>query len=238
MQRRGTRRDRHGAAGRVGFGLLLALSTGACFGAAALGYVTFLLWPKWPGVPAAPDAPSLPITVGGILFNVPPAAIRVPLQRRPGAQARLDLAFLWPALTPPDPTLKPAISADPKPADQLFVTIAGAEEALPLTERLKTIYPRYTKPNAFAGPEGLIGVAFRDGTPYQGEDLFFAAERPEQFIVRCTRTLGTTEGSCLHERSIGAAQVTVRFPRDWLADWQRLADGMEHLIAVLRPAKS
>jgi hypothetical protein len=219
-------------------GLLIALGAGACFGAAALGYVTFLLWPRWPGPSARPDTPSLPITVGGVAFNVPPAAIRVPLQRRAGAQARLDLALLWPELTPPDPAAKPALSADPKPVDQLFVSIAGAEETLSLQERLKTIYPRYTEPNAFAGPEGLIGVAFRDGTPYQGEDLFFEAGRPEHFIVRCTRTLGMTEGSCLYERRLGAADLTVRFPRDWLKDWQRLAEGMEQLIILLRPAKN
>jgi hypothetical protein len=237
MKRRRSVRDRRKATRRVGFGVLIALSAGACLGAAALCYVAFLLWPRWPGIAAAPDAPPLPITVGGVAFNVPPAAIRVPLQRRPGAQARLDLAFLWPALTPPGPAAKPALSADPKPIDQLFVSITGAEEALSLQERLKTIYPRYTEANAFAGPDGLIGVAFRDGTPYQGEDLFFEAERPEHFIVRCTRTLGTTEGSCLYERRIGTADLTARFPRDWLAQWQNVAEGMEQLIARLRTGK-
>jgi hypothetical protein len=29
-------------------------------------------------------------------FNVPPAAIRFKVQRRPGAQARVDLTFVWP----------------------------------------------------------------------------------------------------------------------------------------------
>ena len=46
-------------------------------------------------------------SVGGVTFNVPPAAIRVPVQRQPGAQARIDLTFLWPSLTPPDPAIKP-----------------------------------------------------------------------------------------------------------------------------------
>jgi hypothetical protein len=80
----------------------------------------------------------------------------------------------------------------------------------------------------------LIGVAFRDGTPYQGEDLFFAADRPETFIVRCTREVGSTRGSCLHERRIGVAELTMRFPRDWLKDWQALANGMDHLVAMMR----
>ena len=61
--------------------------------------IAYMLWPQ--AKPVAPDAPSLPITVGGVAFNVPPAAIRFKMQRRAGAQARVDLAFLWPSLEPP-----------------------------------------------------------------------------------------------------------------------------------------
>ena len=69
-------------------GLTFALATLVILIVGGAGIVAFLLWPR--SVPVAPDAPSLPnlITVGGVLFNVPPAAIRVPLQRRPGAHGR------------------------------------------------------------------------------------------------------------------------------------------------------
>jgi hypothetical protein len=39
--------------------------------------------------------------------NVPPAAICMPLQRRPAVQRRFDLAFRWPDLTPPGVERKP-----------------------------------------------------------------------------------------------------------------------------------
>ena len=80
--------------------VVIALALGAI---AVIGYV---LWPRWPGPPIGPDAPALPITVAGVAFNVPPAAIRVPVQRRPGAHERVDLAFAWPSLEPPDPNAK------------------------------------------------------------------------------------------------------------------------------------
>ena len=67
--------------------------------------VVYMLWPAPRAI--SPDAPSLPITIGGIAFNVPPAAIRFKVQRRPGAQPRVDLTFVWPSLTPPDLTSKP-----------------------------------------------------------------------------------------------------------------------------------
>lgn len=219
------------------FGVIAAIVGTACLGIAALGYVGFLLWPRWPEAMAAvPDAPSMPISVNGVAFNVPPASVRIAMQRRPGAQVRLDLAFMWPDLTPPGPQAKPVLSDEPKPADQVFVSIVAADGTLTLDERLRTIYPRYVETNSFKGPDGLIGIAFRDGTPYQGEDLFFAADQPNTFIVRCTRAAGATPGTCLFEKRIETADLTARIPRDWLADWQTVSSGMERLIASLRPA--
>jgi hypothetical protein len=41
--------------------------------------------------------------------------------------------------------------------------------------------------------------------------------------VRCTRNrAGPVPGICLYERRIDAADVVVRFPRDWLRDWRWL----------------
>src|SRR5436309_2414987 len=60
--------------------------------------IAYMVWPT--PAPIAPDAPSIPITVGNVAFNVPPAAIRFKVQRRPGAQVRVDLSFMWPTLAP------------------------------------------------------------------------------------------------------------------------------------------
>src|SRR5215470_9495268 len=84
-------------------GLVFALAALVVLIVLAAAFVALVLWPRWPAASVAPDAPALPITVGGVLFNVPPGAVRVAMQRRPGAQDRLDLAFLWPSLAPPDP---------------------------------------------------------------------------------------------------------------------------------------
>jgi hypothetical protein len=61
--------------------------------AAAVGCVSYLLWPTWPNEPPALDVPALPVTVGGVLFEVPPAAIRAKLQRQAGQHERIDLVF-------------------------------------------------------------------------------------------------------------------------------------------------
>jgi hypothetical protein len=211
---------------------------------AAVAYIVYVLWPRWPGGPVALDAPELPITIGGVAFNVPPAAIRVAVQRRPGAHERVDLAFMWPSLKPADAPPKPAApEALPAPGaaltlDRVFITIASAGDAMAPAERLQTIYPRYAATEPASGPTGLAVLAFREGTPYQGEDLIYDANTPESFLVRCTRNgAGATPGTCLYERRIEqAADVVVRFPRDWLEDWQSVAGNIDRLIRELRPA--
>jgi len=79
-------------------------------------------------------------------------------------------------------------------------------------------------------------LAFRDGTPYQGEDLIYDAEGPG-FLVRCTRRVGPTPGTCLYERWIDTVKLVMRFPRDWLADWRAVAGNIDRLIASLRPSR-
>jgi hypothetical protein len=223
--------------------LLLPLVAFAAPALIAFVYIAYVLWPRWPGPPVGLDAPALPITIAGVAFNIPPAAIRVPVQRRPGAQERVDLAFLWPSLAPPDPNAKaPAREPGTLPLPtqtfaRLFMTIAGAGDTLAPAERVLNIYPRYVAAEARPGPGGLGIQAFRDGTPYQGEDLIYDGT-PPSFLVRCTRDrAGPTPGICLYERRIDTADIVVRFPRDWLGDWRLLAGSIDRLIASLRAAR-
>jgi hypothetical protein len=222
--------------------LLLPLVVFGAAALAAIAFIAYVLWPRWPGASVALDAPAIPITVHGVAFNVPPAAIRVPVQRRPGAHERVDLVFMWPSLEPPDPAVKPAPPPQgtlPSPTlafERLFVTIAGAGETLSPPERVRTIYPRYVAAEAAAGPGGLAVLAFRDGTPYQGEDLIYDPAPEAGFLVRCTRNgAGPTPGICLYEQRIEKVDLTVRFPREWLSDWHPVAGNIDKLITRLRP---
>src|ERR1044072_5542836 len=61
-------------------GLLFALSALVILIVLAAAFVALVLWPRWPAATLAPDAPALPITVGDVLFNVPPGAIRVAME--------------------------------------------------------------------------------------------------------------------------------------------------------------
>jgi hypothetical protein len=199
----------------------------------AATYVGYVLWPRWPDAPVALDAPSLPIVIAGVAFNIEPAAIRVPVQRRPGTLERVDLAYLWPSLLPPDPARKPTLGAPVDPNERLFVTIQSGDGTLPLMERVQTIYPRYLVAEPVAGPAGLTLRGFRDDTPYAGEELAFESLAPEHFLARCARKGVINSGTCLLERRLGKADITIRFPRDWLNDWQSVAAGIDRLVQRL-----
>jgi hypothetical protein len=231
----------------------------AVFGAlaaTATGFVGYVLWPTWPSTPVALDVPALPITIGDVLFQVPPAAIRATVQRHAGPQERLDLVFLWPSLKAPRPDGEVNGQTGGKPIDtntaddqtgsiektatgapsgRVFVTMTAMRSLLPPVERLNSIYPQYVEAKATAGTDGLAILPFRTGTPYEGEDLVYVAGNPEQFFARCSRQSGAVPGTCIHERALGAADVTMRFPRDWLNHWRDVAASFDHLIAQLHP---
>jgi hypothetical protein len=222
---------------------LLLLAGVLCCALIGCGAISFLLWPRWPGAIEGADAPTLPITIGGVVFSVPRDAIRIPLQRRPGEQERIDLAFVWPSLTPPAPT--PAAPSSPRPAedepiafDRLFVSISRADGRSG-PERMRTIYQHHVSPDAPAGPAGLAAFAFRDDSPYRGEDLFVHPEAFDRFAARCTRAgRGAMPGTCLWNRQIAGAAVALRFPRAWLDEWPGLIDKVERLLTGLLPARS
>jgi hypothetical protein len=204
---------------------------------AAIALVTYLLWPSWGTSPSSSPA-RLPVSVGATLFNVPTAAVRVKIQRHSGPQERVDLSFTYPSLEPPEAPKR--VSADTveekaQPIDRIFVSIAAHHDSLAPDARLRTIYPRYLERASTPLDDGLMLRAFRDGTPFGGEDLFLATA--PAFNARCTRD-AATPGMCLAESRIDGADLTFRFPRSWLSRWRDVAGAMDRLTAQLRGSKA
>jgi hypothetical protein len=204
---------------------------------AALAFVTYLLWPTWE-VDAAKGPARLPVSVGATLFNVPSASIRMKIQHRTGPQERIDLSFIYPSLEAPE-TPKHLTAADVddaamQPIDRIFLSIAAHHDALAPEMRARTIFPRYLDQTTTSAEDGLGMRAFREGSPYGGED-FFSASAPD-FIARCSRE-AATPGMCLSERRVEGADLTFRFPRSWLAHWHEVADAMDRLTQQLHGQK-
>ena len=221
---RDTRRDPRGH--------LVPIMLAGVIAAGAIALVAYLLWPTWtPDV--ASDPGRLPVSVGGSIFNVPPAAVRMKIQRHSGPQERVDLSFLFPSLEAPDGTKHASadIMEDAiQPIDRIFLSIAAHHDALAPETRVRTIYPRYLEQTAPPAQDGLTVRAFREGSPYSGEDLFLG-DTPA-LSARCTRD-AKTPGMCLSERRVEGADLTFRFPRSWLTHWSDVAEAMDRLTAQL-----
>jgi hypothetical protein len=221
---RDTRRDPRGH--------LIPIVLAGVIAAGAIALVAYLLWPTWTP-DAASDPGRLPVSVGGSIFNVPPAAVRMKIQRHSGPQERVDLSFLFPSLEAPDGTKHASadIMEDAiQPIDRIFLSIAAHHDALAPETRVRTIYPRYLEQTSPPAQDGLTVRAFREGSPYSGEDLYLG-DAPA-LSARCTRD-AKTPGMCLSERRVEGADLTFRFPRSWLTHWSDVAEAMDRLTAQL-----
>jgi hypothetical protein len=213
-------------------GHIVPILIGGVLAAAAVALVAYLLWPTW-GTVNARGPERLPVSVGGTVFNVPAAAIRRKIQRHSGPQERVDLGLLYPSLLPPEAPRH--VSADtvaeqPQPIDRIFLSITAHRDSLAPDMRMRTIYPRYLEQASTQVEDGLTLRAFKDGSPYAGEDMFFAAN--PQLGTRCTRD-AATPGMCIAERRIEGADLTFRFPRSWLGQWRDVAVAMERLTTQI-----
>jgi hypothetical protein len=212
---------------------MLPIMLGAAASATAIVLVAYLLWPTWePDI--ARDPARLPVSIGATLFNVPTMAVRMKIQRHTGPQERVDLSFTFPSLQAPDaPKHVSAGTVEEtamQPIDRIFLSISAHHDSLAPDTRVRTIYPRYLEQASVPGQDGLTMRAFRDGTPYGNEDLFFA--NTPALTARCTRD-AETPGMCLSERRIEGADLTFRFPRSWLAQWREVANAMDRLTVQL-----
>ena len=215
---------------------MIPVLLGCAIATGAIALIAYLLWPTW-GPEASSGPARMPMSIGGTLFNVPTAAVRMKIQRHTGPQERVDLSFAFPSLEASDAPKH--VSADTmeeavQPIDRLFLSIAAHHDTLAPDTRLRTIYPRYLEQASTPGQYGLARRAFRDGTPYSNEDLFFA--NTPALNARCTRD-AATPGMCLSERRIDGADLTFRFPRSWLAQWRDVANAMDRLTVQLHGPK-
>jgi len=214
-------------------GHTLSIAVAVVLSAGAVVLVSYLLWPTW-GTVGSNGPERLPVSIGGTLFNVPTAAIRMKIQRHSGPQERIDLNFSYPSLEPPQAqkhvSAGEVVEEMMQPIDRIFLSISDHRDSLAPEMRVRSIYPRYLEPGSAPGPDGLTLRAFRDGSPYGGEDLYFA--NTPVLTARCTRD-AKTPGMCLSDRRIDGADLTFRFPRSWLAQWQQVASAMDRLTQQL-----
>src|SRR5947209_17772695 len=66
-------------------GHLLPIASAGVIAVTAITLVAYLLWPTWE-IDSASGPARLPVSIGGTLFNVPAASIRMKIQHHSGPQ--------------------------------------------------------------------------------------------------------------------------------------------------------
>ncbi len=175
-------------------------------------------------------------TIGATALTVPSAWLRPGMSRTGGAVERLDLVIPWPD-EPADgeADAKRGTAAIEK---VVLVALTGADAALAPAQRPARLYSRFLTAEVWPNPGGLVLRRFRQGTPYEDEELYLSPPDGHAFAARCPRgvsTLPVREG-CVAEIRVGQLDAQLRFAPAQLVAWERLAEGARRVIASMSVA--
>lgn len=179
--------------------------------------------------------------VGGQTVTVDRAMIRNNELREGGAVNRLDLAVTW-------PDLKPAgVNIGEGGRDLVFIAIEDAavrkrsQDDMDPADRPVNLYARFLEQDTNTTGEGLVVRRFKNGTPYDGEELFVSSPDEREFSARCPvrKDDKGLEELCLWQIRVGGLEVHTRFARPALAQWTHLSNGVKALVQQLatRPSR-
>lgn len=188
---------------------------------------------------ARPSDPLRPvaITLGGEALRVPGAYLR-PNSRQGGAMDALEMAAHFPDFSPAGETRD--VDARTDLADRfarlVFVTVKPSDSSLDPAERPARLYARFLEATSWSHPGGLVARAFADGSPFEGDELFYLAPDGREFAARCRRPdpERKTPNTCIYDFRLGGLDVEMRFSAALLAEWESLKSGARGLIETAR----
>jgi hypothetical protein len=177
---------------------------------------------------AAPAPRFAVATVGAERLKLASAYLR---PRRDGA---VELVAFFPDFTPAGAfaDVGAATDLDDRFARLVFIGLKPADPALDPAERTVRLYQRFLDENSWSHPGGLVARAFVDGSPFEGDELFYVAPEGRDFAARCRRPdpARKTPNTCIAEFRLGDLDVDLRFAAALLSQWSALKDGALGLI--------
>ena len=162
----------------------------------------------------------------------------LPNSRRGGAMDAIELAAFYPDFSPAGNLSDVTASADldERFARTVFVTAKPSDSSLDPAERTTKLYQRFLDENSWSHPGGLVARAFVDGSPFEGDELYYVAPEGREFAARCRRPdpERKTPNTCIYDFRLGDLDVEMRFSAALLAEWAQLKAGATGLIEAAR----
>jgi hypothetical protein len=183
----------------------------------------------------APPAPRLvSVTLGAERLTVQSAYLAP--NARPGEA--LELAAFFPDFAPAgdagDVTAKTDLAE--RFARTVFVAARPADPNADPADRPARLYLRFLSDESWSHPGGLVARAFVDGSPFEGDELYYVAPDGREFAARCRRPdpERKTPNTCIYDFRLGDLDIEMRFSAALLADWVALKAGARGLIEAAR----
>jgi hypothetical protein len=191
----------------------------------------------WRMLHPARGSAAVEASVGAATLLLPGGYFR--LDSRGGGQLdKLNLVVFYPDFAPAGDLRDIAAATDlGERHDRLvFMTISPADASLDPADRPVKLYARFLDPNAWTHPGGLIARDFLPGSPFEGEELYFAAPEGREFAARCGKPdqRRSTPNFCIEDFRLNDLNVELRFSANLLAEWEKLMAGARELIERAR----
>jgi len=181
---------------------------------------------------AAPVSGFSVLTVGAERLRLASAYLR------PSRAGAVELVAFFPDFTPAGAFADVAAATDlnDRFARLVFIGLKPADPALDPAERTARLYQRFLDENSWSHPGGLVARAFVDGSPFEGDELFYVAPEGRDFAARCRRPDPSrqTPNTCIAVFRLGDLDVELRFAASLLSQWRALNEGARGLIEAAK----
>jgi len=181
--------------------------------------------------------PTRQVFVGATRFTLLSGYLR-PSSRDGGRLDRLDVAAFFPDCAPAGDVadVNGASDLGERFEKLVFITIKPEDSNLDPADRPAKLYARFLESDEWSHPGGLLARAFQDGSPFEGQELYFVAPEGRDFAARCGRpdSARKTPNSCVYDFRLDGLDVELRFSAAILSEWRRLNAGARGLIEATR----
>jgi hypothetical protein len=153
---------------------------------------------------------------------------------RPSGDGAAQLVAFFPDFSPAGgfADVAAATDLDDRFARLVFIGLKPADPTLDPAERTARLYQRFLDETSWSHPGGLVARAFVDGSPFEGDELFYVAPEGRDFAARCRRPDPSrkTPNTCIAVFRLGDFDVELRFAASLLSQWSALQEGARGLI--------
>jgi hypothetical protein len=178
------------------------------------------------------------IVIGDDIISAPANTIRFSEQRRDGVASRVDLYLRWPQLDGYSAVARDDFNHIGESSRIIFLSFERRMMSRDMSGRLEPIYAQLLVRPGRPGPAEVTLYDFDPESGYLDETLAVALRHDggAPFVARCLAEESSAQSLAPCERDIQvgeALSLTYRFPRELLADWEKLDDAVRARAAAM-----